>query len=56
MLATRSQTAAFLAFALLLGATLFWAGWSYSRNIADISQGQHLPSTPASKAWSDTLA
>ncbi|WP_460030336.1 hypothetical protein [Megalodesulfovibrio paquesii] len=46
--------------ALVMAATLFWAGWKYSENIARISQGaEGAPQAQqegVSKIWSDTLA
>ena len=43
--------------AVALAAMLFWAGWSFSENIARISQGEPQPGEgEGARAWSDTLA
>ncbi|MCA1985877.1 MAG: hypothetical protein LDL27_05310 [Desulfovibrio sp.] len=42
---------------VVMAGTLFWAGWSFSENIARISQGEQRPDDgEAARAWSDTLA
>ncbi len=52
----RANIVPMLVVVAVLALTFFWAGWSYSENIARISQGEPAPQAKPVKAWSDTLA